>query len=291
MKEVYIKARAKINLNLMVLGKREDNYHNIKSIFQKINLYDEIYIRKIEADDFILKTNFEEINNKDNIIYKTYLKLKERYKNIKGIEVVLNKRIPIQAGMAGGSTDSACFILGMNKLFDLKLEKNEMEEIGKSLGADVVPCLYDRAIMAQGIGETITKLDTNFKYYILIIKPTTSCNTKEMYEKLDKQNDTQQIVDNSDKIIQALKNNDIELLSDNLYNVFENVVNQKEIVHNIKSELLKNGAMGSLMTGSGSAVYGLFKDKQAAKNAYNNLKNKYQVYICTSYNSKKEQMF
>ena len=129
MKEIYIKARAKVNLNLEILEKRKDNYHNIKSVFQKINLYDEIYIQKSDNDDCQIQTNIEQLNNKENIIYKAYLKLKEQNPNIKGINVKINKKIPMQAGLAGGSTDCASFILGMNKLFNLKLSKNQKNPI------------------------------------------------------------------------------------------------------------------------------------------------------------------
>ncbi len=132
MEEIYVKARAKINLGLEVLNRRNDNYHNIESVFQKINLYDEIWIRKIKTNEFRIISNIEEINNKDNIIYKAYIELKEKYKNITGIEVKLNKRIPMQAGLGGGSTDCASFIIAINKLFDLKMSKKEMEEIGKN---------------------------------------------------------------------------------------------------------------------------------------------------------------
>ena len=290
MKKIYIKARAKVNLNLEILGKREDNYHNLESVFQKVNLYDEIYIKKIQTDDFKLNINVKELDTKENIIYKAYVKLKEKYKTITGIEVTVNKKIPMQAGMAGGSTDCAAFIIAMNKLFDLKLTKKEMESLGKSLGADVVPCFYNKAVKAEGIGDIITNIDTNFKYYMVIIKPKISCNTKEMFQKLDTEEDIQQL-HTSENIIKALENKDIYLLANNLYNVFEEVIQEKEIIQQIKKEFIKNGALQALMTGSGSCVYGIFKDKQSAKNAYIALKDKYQTYICVSYNVKKGEMF
>ena len=290
MEEIYMKARAKINLNLLVLKKREDNYHNIKSLFQKINLYDEIYVRKIKENEFKLKTNIEEINNEKNIIYKAYVKLKEKYKQITGVEVKLNKRIPLQAGMAGGSTDCASFIVCMNKLFKLNLSKKEIKEIASSLGADVVPCLYNRVVMAEGIGNIITKIKTKMKYYILVIKPKTFGNTKEMFQRIDTENKIEQI-DNSDEIITALEKNNVDLLKNNMYNVFEKVFKEKDIVEEIKTKLKKNGAIESLMTGSGSCVYGIFKTKEIAKKAYNKLRKEYQTYICTSYNSKKEEIF
>ena len=289
MKEIYIKARAKVNLNLEILGKREDNYHNLESVFQKINLYDEIYIKKTETDDFKLNINVKELDTKENIIYKAYVKLKEQYKAISGIEVTVNKKIPMQAGMAGGSTDCSAFIIAMNRLFDLKLTKKEMETLGKSLGADVVPCFYNKAVKAEGIGEIITNIDTHFKYYMVIIKPKIACNTKEMFQKLDTEEGVLQL-HTSENIIKALENKDIHLLADNLYNVFEEVIQEKGIIQDIKKELIKNGALQALMTGTGSCVYGIFKDKQSAKDAYIALKDKYQTYICTSYNTKKQML-
>ncbi|MBQ3145707.1 MAG: 4-(cytidine 5'-diphospho)-2-C-methyl-D-erythritol kinase [Clostridia bacterium] len=285
MNQIYIKARAKINLTLEILNKREDNYHNLKSIFQKINLYDEIYIYKIDTDEFILDTNISGLDVKDNIIYKAYVKLKEKFDIISGIKVVLNKRIPMQAGLAGGSTDCASFILGMDKLFDLNLTGEQLVILGKSLGADVVPCLYNKAVLAEGIGEIITKIDTNFKYYIVVIKPELSCNTGKMFKKLDER-DKILTIDNSKNVVKALEDNNIELLSNNLYNTFEEVLDLKPI----KDELIKNKALGALLTGSGSCVYGIFKNKQDAKFAYNNLKDEYKTYICTSYNSLREEI-
>ncbi len=290
MEQVYVKARAKINLNLEILNKREDNYHNLKSVFQKINLYDEMYITKTNTNSFELQTNEESLNNEENIIFKAYQKLKEKYKSITGIKVILNKKIPMQAGLGGGSTDCASFILSMNKLFNLQLSKKEIEDIGKSLGADVVPCFYKSAVIAEGIGDKITKIVTDFKYYIVIVKPNLSCNTKEMYERIDKSKEAV-IIDNTQKIVDGLKNNNIELIAGNLHNTFEAVMQDRVLVQNIKDAFLQNRAIGSLMTGSGSCIYGLFKNKQDAMATYKNLKLKYQAYICTSYNSKREEEF
>ena len=289
MEKIYIKARAKVNLNLEILGKREDNYHNLESVFQKVNLYDEIYIQKTQTDDFKLNINVKELDTKENIIYKAYVKLREQYKVIKGIEVIVKKKIPMQAGMAGGSTDCAAFIIAMNRLFNLKLSKEDMEILGKSLGADVVPCFYNKAVKAEGIGDIITTIDTNFKYYMVIIKPEISCNTKEMYQKIDAKKDIQ-LIHTTKNIIKALESKDIQLLANNLYNVFEEVILEKEMIEQLKKELIQNGALQALMTGSGSCVYGIFKDKQSAKNAYIALKAKYQTYICTSYNTAKRML-
>ena len=148
----------------------------------------------------------------------------------------------MQAGLAGGSTDCASFILGMNQLFKLKLSKMEMENIGKNLGADVVPCFYNRAVKGEGIGEIITPINTNMKYYLVIIKPNISCNTKEMYQKIDKKKYMKQ-PDNSDNIRKALEEKRLQLIADNLYNVFEDVIEEKYIIQIIKKELKQQGAI------------------------------------------------
>ncbi len=292
MNKIYTKARAKINLNLLILNKREDNYHNLKSVFQKVNLYDELYINKIDEDQFILETNVESLNNKENIIYKVYEKLKELYgsKINCGIRVLLKKNIPMQAGMAGGSTDGASFILAMNKLFKLNMEKKEVENISKEIGADVVPCLYNKALLAEGIGNIVTPLNTNLKYYIVVIKPELNCDTKEMFQKIDSEEGIKQ-KDKTNEIVEALQNGNIEDLRDNMYNAFEDVIIEKnDIIRIIKQELLSLDAVQSMMTGSGSCVFGIFKNKEIAKRAYNKLKEKYKTYICISYNSKKDYM-
>ncbi len=290
MNKIYLKARAKINLSLEVLDKREDNYHNIKSIFQKINLYDEMYIEKTHNNKFELETNIKSLNNKENVIYKAYVKLKEKYDNISGVKIILNKKIPMQAGLGGGSTDCASFILGINKLFNLRLSRSEIEMIGKSLGADVVPCFYNKSVLVEGIGDKITTINTNFKYYIVIVKPSISCNTKTMYNLIDQINKKNEL-DLSSTIINGLQNNDIELIANNLYNTFEEVQLDNNLIPTIKEEFLRNGAMGSLMTGSGSCVYGIFRNRKIARKAYQKLKSNYEIYICTSYNSKRSEKF
>jgi 4-diphosphocytidyl-2-C-methyl-D-erythritol kinase len=280
MEKIFVKARAKINLNLIVLGKREDGYHNIKSVFQKVNLYDELFLSKTDTADIELVTNKDEINNPDNIICKAYYKLKEKF-DISGVKVKLNKKIPMQAGMGGGSADCASFIIAMNKLFDIKMSQKEMEEIGRELGADVVPCLYDGAVLAEGIGEIITPIDAFCKFYLVIIKPQMNCNTKEMYKKIDEKATTS--VDTTTEIINGIKTNNINQISANLYNSFEDVIENVELIKNIKNELLKNGALGSLMTGSGSCVFGIFEHKNEAKKAFETLRKAHETYICTSF--------
>lgn len=284
MEKIYLKARGKVNLVLNILNKRADGYHNLESIFQKINFYDEMWLEKNYSNKFELESNITDVKLEDNIIYKAYQKIKQEYSDLKGVKVVLNKKIPMQAGLAGGSTDCSSFILGINKLFDLKMSKEKIEKIASQLGADVVPCLYNCSVKAEGIGEIITEIETNYKYYFVIIKPTFSSSTKEMYEKIDNIEIKQHSLDN---VIRGLKNKDIDLISSNLYNSFEEVLKDKIEIINAKRDLIENGAMNTLISGSGACVFGIFKTKELAKKAYNNLKTKHETYICTSYNSRR----
>lgn len=209
-------------------------------------------------------------------------------KNYLGIKVSLNKKIPMQAGMAGGSTDAAAFINAMNKLFDLRMTENEIKSIGREIGADVVPCLYNIPVKAEGIGDIVNKLNTNLKYYIIVIKPDISCDTKYMYQRIDMTKDLKQN-DFTEKIIEGMQKNNLKLMTSGMYNVFESVIEQKEKIEDIKNDFIKIGAINSLMTGSGSCVYGIFETKIEAKKAYEILKKKYnEIYICNSFVSEND---
>lgn len=285
MTKIYLKARAKVNLTLNVLNKREDGYHNLESVFQKINLYDELWVEKSNTGFLELESNIKNIKLEDNIIYKAYMLLKKDFSNINGIKVKLNKQIPMQAGLAGGSTDCASFILAINKLYNLNMTKEKIEFISAKLGADVVPCLYNKAIKAEGIGEIITEIETDFKYYFVIIKPKLSLSTKKMYEKID--NEQLKNINNTVNMIKALKEKNLVSLANNLYNSFEEVTKKEKEIVFAKEDLIKNGAINALLAGSGSCVFGIFENKDLAKIAYKNLKEKYEAYICTSYNSRR----
>lgn len=281
MKKVYLKAYAKINLFLQVLNKRDDGYHEIKSVFQRIDLYDEIYILKTNNNnDFILETNVSEINNENNIIFKAYKKIQEKYHVVKGIKVILKKNIPMQAGLGGGSSDCASFILGINKLFNLKMNNSEICDLAKGLGADVVPCLYNGANLVTGIGDIVEPLNSLLNFHLLIIQPGFANSTKEMYKLIDEKkikekNYNEQFIN----VINALQEKDIYKLANNLYNTFEEVCPNKEIVQKIKNELCKNGALGSIMTGSGSCILGIYDSKKQLLSAAQKIVGKYKTYV------------
>lgn len=284
MNRIYLKARAKINLTLNVLEKRPDNYHNIESVFQKISLYDELFIKKNDNDCLYLECNLKELENQSNILNKTFNALKKEFPQISGVNVKLVKHIPLQAGLGGGSTDCASFILGMNSLFNLNASEEKLVEIGKSLGADVVPCMYN-LVKSEGSGDIVTKLKSNLTYYILLMKPNYECNTRIMYEKLDSNPNLVQKYNTND-VINILKNGNITDLQGKLYNVFENVIEEKDELNKIKNDFLFSGAIDTLLSGSGSCIYGIYETKKDANKAFDYLKSKYncKIYKCISCN-------
>ena len=271
-------AYAKINLNLIIKNKIEDGKHLLESVFHKISLCDDIEIEENVYDKCVLTCNIKELEN-DNLILKAYEMLKEEYE-IPGLNVKLTKRIPMQAGLGGGSSDVATFILMVNEYFDLKLTFEELNVIGKSLGSDVVPCYYDQPVLGEGIGNVITPIISNLDFNLVVIKPDLECSTGLMYKKLDEIKD-RDIPDNTNQIIKSLNNNDLELLVNNLFNSFEEVVDCKEI----KKDLIDSGAMGALLCGSGSCVFGIYRNKKEAEAASKVLSNKYLTYVCESINN------
>ena len=279
MNKIYKKARAKINLTLNILDKRPDGYHNLESVFQSISLYDELFIEKTNTNKLEIVCNIKGLESKNNLIFQTYNFLKERHSNIYGIKVILKKNIPMERGLAGGSTDCASFLICMNKLFKLDYSESDLINIGKAFGADVAPCLNSGNIFARGIGEIITKINSNIKYYIVVVSPDFSCNTGLMYEKLDKINNK---TDNSfsNDVINALENNNLKLLCDNLYNDFEKVLKNNSKIFIIKNLLIENSAVATLLSGSGSSVFGIFDSKEKSKLAYRKLKKTYETFWC-----------
>lgn len=284
MDKIYLKTRAKINLTLNVLDKRPDNYHNIESVFQKISLYDELFIEKNNSNKFELNCNIKELENDSNILFKTYNKLKEIYPVISGVSVNLIKNIPMQAGLGGGSTNCAGFIKGMNLLFDLNLPERTMINIGKTLGADVVPCMFS-TVKSEGIGDIVSPFKSNLKYYILVVQPEFKCNTKNMYDKLDNSPNFKQNF-YTNEVINILKIGETKDLENKLYNVFEDAIDQKDLLDNLKKDFINSGAIASLLSGSGSCIYGIYSNKKDIQNAYTFMKNKYNYsfYKCVSYN-------
>lgn len=290
MNSVRLKARAKINISLDVLGKRENGYHELEMIMQTINLYDKINMKKMDKDKIIIKTNvpFLPIDDR-NLVYKIIQYMKEVYAIKQGVYVDLFKVIPISAGLAGGSTDGATTIQGMNDLFDLDLSLEEMLTIGKKFGTDIPYCLVGGTAIATGLGDEITYLDDFPDCFIVVVKPVFSMSTQYVYKNLDLNNITKH--PDNELIIKAIQAGNLSDIANNLCNVLETVTTkQHPEINEFKKNMRKLGALGALMSGSGSCVYGLFKDEDLADEACIELRKHKSIkfaYKTTIYNRKR----
>lgn len=284
MNEIEMYSYAKINLLLDVVSKREDNYHNIRSVMQSIDLKDSIRIKTIKKQIIIECNNPNVPLDEKNTVYKAIRIIKDRYNIDKGVYVSINKIIPTESGMAGGSGNASAVIKGLNKIWDLKMDINEMCEIGLMVGADVPFCLMGGTALVEGIGEKVTKLNS-FKWdNILIVKPKFSISTAKAYQNI-RTEDYNMYKDN--KIIQYINDKRYEEAAKNTANVFEKaIIKAYPEVTQIKETMIKSKAISSIMTGSGSAIFGLFENGDDLLRAKERLKNKYEnIYVTKTNNS------
>ena len=293
MNQMRLKALAKINLGLDVVRRKEDGYHEVKMIMQTINLHDQIHMRKIEEDEIKIRTNLYYLpNNENNLAYKAAKMLKDEFNLPGGVSINLKKVIPVAAGMAGGSSDAAAVLFGMNKLYGLKLSMQELMDRGVKLGADVPYCIMRGTALAEGIGEKLTKLPAMPKCHILIAKPPINVSTKFVYENLHANDLKPEDHPPVDAQIEALKEGNLEKLVANMGNVLERVtVPEYPVINEIKQMMLDGGALGSMMSGSGPTVFGIFTSYNKAKETYEKLEKRglsKQIYLTTPYNQKEE---
>ncbi len=286
MNSIQLKSRAKINLSIDVLGKREDGYHLVEMIMQTIDLFDKIKIFSLKEDTIIIESNSLDIPlDSTNIVYKAADLIKKQYNIKEGVKIIIEKNIPIAAGMAGGSSNAAAVLVGLNQLWQLKLSENKLKELGLKLGADVPFCIGGQTALAENIGEKLTKIDgLSENIFILVCKPELFVSTKEIYEDIDSK-----IIEkrpNNKLLIQLLKENKIQQIADNMYNVLEEVTRERyPVIEEIEKIMMENDALGSMMSGSGPTVFGLYRNREDAENCKNKLLKKFsQVYIVKSHN-------
>lgn len=272
MDSIRLNAMAKINLGLDVTGKRPDGYHELRMVMQMINLYDKIEIIKLETPEIIVETNLSFLPvNENNIVYKAAQLLMNKFHLTQGVRIVLEKHIPVAAGMAGGSSDAATVLYGINKLFSLGMTKNQMMEEGVKLGADVPYCVLRTTALSEGIGEILTTLPPMPKCHIVIAKPGISVSTKAVFGKL-RVNEIEKHPD-IDGIVEAIKAGSLTDIASRLGNTLEEVtIKDYPVIAQIKEDMIAQGALGALMSGSGPTVFGIFDDEKKAKNAYTVLK-------------------
>ncbi|EOS38212.1 4-(cytidine 5'-diphospho)-2-C-methyl-D-erythritol kinase [Lachnospiraceae bacterium M18-1] len=291
MRQMDLKALAKINLGLDVLGRREDGYHDVRMVMQSIYLYDNVRLESKEEPGIELSSNLYYLpEDSGNIAYKAAQMLIDEFHLEGGVRITLDKHIPVAAGMAGGSSNAAAVLFGMNRLFGLELTRQELMERGVRLGADVPYCILRGTVLAEGIGEKLTVLPSIPKCAVLIAKPPVSVSTRVVYEALD----SKEIVKHPDidGLIRALEEGSLKKAAACMGNVLEDVtISKYPVIQQIKQEMLKAGALNAMMSGSGPTVFGLFENKITARNAQERIRRKAlakQVYVTNVHNARRE---
>lgn len=282
METLQLKAMAKINLGLDVLRRREDGYHEVKMVMQTVGICDRLEFMKLKEDCIRVTTDREELGAAEhNLIYKAAKLMKETYGIREGVSVKLEKNIPIAAGMAGGSTDAAAAICGMDQLFGLGLTLEEKQRIGVKIGADVPYCLMGGTALSEGIGEVLTKLPDVPEAFLVVAKPDIDVSTKFVYENLHADSLTRH--PDIDGMVESIKRGDLKGITDRMENVLETVtVKHYPVIEEMKAFLKEHGAMNALMSGSGPTVFGVFERKETAQAAYEAMRQRGftdQVYL------------
>lgn len=261
------KALAKINLGLDVVRKREDGYHEVRMIMQNIGIYDELDMTITEAPGILLETNREDLpTDEGNLVYRAAKLLMDEFQVAKGVRISLKKQIPVAAGMAGGSSDAAAAMIGVNELFGLGLTQQELMDRAVKIGADVPYCIMGGTALAEGIGEVLSKLPPMPDCMILIAKPPIDVPTKFVYGNL-RANELETHPD-IDAMIQDLQGKNLEHMCQIMGNVLETVtIPAYPVIDEIKKLMIESGAVGAMMSGSGPTVFGIFTDQESAKRA------------------------
>jgi len=264
MGKILLKAYGKINMTLDILGKREDGYHEIETLFRGIHLYD---IISLERQDWGIQLECSDKNlvmDEDNLAYRAALLLKEEYPQIKGVTIRLIKRIPVAAGLAGGSADAATVLIGMNQLFNLDLSKDKLHELACSLGADVPFCLYPLAAVGRGKGEILTPVPEGPTFWLVLVKPPFSLSTKDVYEAFSPAEVPAR--PNLPAVLEGMKELNYQKIFANMDNVLTNAA--FELQPELKKwygELIKDEAGKVMMTGSGPTLVAFFDNEDRAR--------------------------
>jgi len=286
MEKIVRKSRAKINLSLDIVGKRDDGYHEVDMIMQEIDLYDLLTFEKINDNKIMIECNNSYVpEDSRNIVYKAIVGVNE-YLNIKnnGIKIIIEKNIPVAAGLGGGSSNAATAIKVYNEMYDLNLKKEEMMKIGEKIGADVPFFFEGGCCRARGVGEILTPIKGLKNGWIVLCKPSIAVSTKGVYTALN----YPMVLSHPDidGMVDALEKNDLTIISSKLGNVLEQVTLEKyKVVESIKEKITNSNAVGVLMSGSGPTVFGLFRDYKSGSKMYKKLSNIYsETYLTKAFN-------
>ena len=287
-----LKAYGKINLALDVLRRREDGYHDVRMIMQTVGIYDQIELQRRNEPGITVETNLSYLpTNENNLVYRAADLLMKEFGTEEGVRIKLRKFLPVAAGMAGGSSDAAAVLFGVNKMFGMGLTREGLMERGVKIGADVPYCVMRGTVLSEGIGEKLTPLAPMPQCQVLIAKPAISVSTKYVYENLHVNQLGPECHPDIDGMVDAISAGSLYQVAEKFGNILETVTEEKyPVISQIKDNMRELGAVNALMSGSGPTVFGLFTNTKAAQEAYEKMRYgskaelAKQVYLTNFYN-------
>ncbi len=277
-----VNSYAKINLYLKIGRKLGSGYHNLQSVMQRIELGDNMTFEPVNEDRIIVESTNMEISNEENLAYKAALILKKKYKVKHGVRIHIEKNVPLEAGLGGGSSNAATALLNLNKLWGLKLKEKSLIELASQIGSDVPFFIGENAALVEGIGDKIKWIKKSFSINIVLINPGFRVSTKWAYSAFDRQKPKIKTDANINNLVRAIEKKDIKEIANNLHNDFEPIVTKKyKVIEEIKTNLIRNDALNACVSGSGPTVFGIFNSIYEAREAFFKIQYDYPFVFLT----------
>ena len=264
-----VQSYAKINLYFRIGQRLASGYHKIQSVMQRIELSDDISVDALSEDNVVVECTNKELENENNLVYQAALLMKKKYKVKHGARIYIEKNVPIEAGLGGGSSDAATALVHLNKLWGLRLKEKQLIELAAQIGADVPFFIGENAALVEGIGDKIKRIKKSFSINIVLINPGFRVSTKWAYAAFDRQKPKIKTKADVNALVKAIEKKDIKEIANNLHNDFEPILFKKyKILDEIKNSLLRNDALNACISGSGPTVFGVFNSIYEAREAF-----------------------
>jgi len=277
-----VNSYAKINLYLKVGKKLSSGYHNIQAVMQKIDISDNIELEPLNEDQIVVECTNKELENENNLAYKAAFLLKNKFKVRHGARIFIEKNVPIEAGLGGGSSDAATTLVNLNKLWGLKLKERQLIELASQIGSDVPFFIGEGAASVEGIGDKIKRIKKSFSINIVLINPGFRVSTRWAYSAFDRQKPKIKTKANINSLVKAIEKKDIKEIANNLHNDFEPIVGRRyKIINEIKNNLLRNDALNACVSGSGPTVFGVYNSIYEAREAFFKIQYDYPFVFLT----------
>ena len=277
-----IPSYAKVNLYLKIGKKLSSGYHKIQSVMQKVELSDSMTIEPISEDRIIVESTNPELTSEENLAYTAASLLKKKFKVKQGARIFIEKNVPLEAGLGGGSSNAATALMNLNKLWGLKLKEKQLIDLAAQIGADVPFFIGENAALVEGIGDEIKRIKKSFSINIMLINPGFRVSTRWAYSAFDKQKPRIKTNADINALVKAIERKNIKEIANNLHNDFEPIITKKyKIVNEIKNNLLRNDALNASVSGSGPTVFGIFNSIYEAREAFFEMQYDYPFVFLT----------